>query len=86
VADENGFPRFFAYGGYYIPPALYIRAESRYESFVVDPNGIEEGVSTDVGKWLERVTCRWMCETTQNEIAEAIASWNRRNGRNARSP
>jgi hypothetical protein len=69
--------RYFVYGLRYIPPAIYVRVDADGQTFVVDPDGIEERTTAPISRWLERVSAGWMAEATKEEITAAIAEWNR---------
>jgi hypothetical protein len=75
--ETKASSRYFVYGLRYIPPAIYVRVDSNGQSFVVDPDGIEERTAAPISRWLERVSAGWMAEATKEAIATAIAEWNR---------
>ena len=73
---ENGYARYFAYGGRYIAPAVYIRTDGLTDSKIVDPGGKEVRTYAHVEQWLGRVKCQWMSETTKAEITRQLEEWN----------
>jgi hypothetical protein len=75
--QANGYPRYFAYGGRYIAPAVYIRTDGETDSKIVDPGGKEVRTYAHIDQWLGRVRSQWMTETTKEEITRALEGWNR---------
>jgi hypothetical protein len=41
MGQKQPYPRYFAYGKTYDPPAPYVRAINEHASFVVDPGGTQ---------------------------------------------
>jgi hypothetical protein len=83
---EDGYPRYFAYGGRYIAPAVYIRTDGQLDSKIVDPGGKEVRTYAHVEQWVGRVKCQWMVETTKAEITRQLEEWNRSHSHKMKLP
>jgi hypothetical protein len=78
--------RYFVYGRFYIPPAIYVRVDDQGRSFVVDPASKEMPSDAPLGRWLERVASGWMAEATKGGITAAMEDWNRENTQKLKLP
>jgi hypothetical protein len=86
MQDMTGESRFFVYGRYYTPPAVYVRVDADGQSFIVDPGGKVMPAVAPVDRFLERVAAGWMAETTKSAIQGQIEDWNRNNAQKLKLP
>ena len=77
--EKPPYPRYFAYGTIYLPPAPYIRVDNERESHIVDPGGHSMLAHFGTEYWEHRERQGAMVETTREVIAELIDRWNKFN-------
>jgi hypothetical protein len=86
MSEQPSYPRYFAYGQAYLPPAPYIQAIDAHASFIVDPIGTLLHAFKHVGYWENRANEGAMIEVTQDLIVAAIERWNQFNRPKLRLP
>jgi hypothetical protein len=77
--EMKPFPRYFAYGTGYTPPASYVRLQNEHASRPVDPGGMSMNAHGGLEYWQNRVNEGGMVEVTGEAIAEQIDRWNQFN-------
>jgi hypothetical protein len=86
MLEQPLYPRYFAYGLSYLPPAPYIQAIDMHASFIVDPVGTLLHAFKPVTHWEARANEGAMIEVTREAIISAIERWNQFNRPKLRLP
>ena len=76
MGSKSTYPRYFAYGPSYTPPAPYIKAINEHASFIVDPGSTQLHAYKEIEHWETRANGGMMSEVSRKEIGEAIEVWN----------
>ena len=76
MGQKQPYPRYFAYGKTYDPPAPYIKAINEHASFVVDPGSTQLHAYKEIEHWETRANGGMMVEVSVKDIATAIELWN----------